>query len=218
MSFPRHRQIYRSDGRARSGCWTAPGAHRLDESAAGYSSAGCSPAEPASASPAETSMRPHDRKSYPFSVNGNPSLFRPSQLRGAVQGETGDSFLFPAGCRGESFGLRRTPRRTASQLLSFPPFQLVHKIGFAPRTPCPGRLSHLSQIFLAGWFRSHHPSSVVASTHLLPQPQVQQSVVVASPGMRSCARRGVVGRLGHHPRPNRIQVHVRQGSWQMISP
>ena len=53
--------------------------------------------------------------------------------------ETGDSFLFPAGCRGESFGLRRTPRRTASQLLSRPPFQLVHKIGFAPRTPCPAR-------------------------------------------------------------------------------
>src|SRR3977135_786057 len=31
----------------------APGSHRLDESAAGYSSAGCAPAEPASASPGE---------------------------------------------------------------------------------------------------------------------------------------------------------------------
>jgi hypothetical protein len=31
----------------------APGAHRLDELAAGYSLAGCSPAEPASASPAD---------------------------------------------------------------------------------------------------------------------------------------------------------------------
>ena len=31
----------------------APGAHRPDEFAAGYSSAGCSPAEPASASPAD---------------------------------------------------------------------------------------------------------------------------------------------------------------------
>ena len=65
-------------------------------------------------------------------------------------GETGDSFLFPAGHGGEISSLRRTPRRTASQLLSLPPFQLVHKIGFAPRTPSPGRLSQLSQRLLAG--------------------------------------------------------------------
>jgi hypothetical protein len=55
MSFLRHGEIYRSDG-----CLGAdlperplgpPRPHRLDESPVGYSLAGCSPAEPASASP-----------------------------------------------------------------------------------------------------------------------------------------------------------------------
>jgi transposase InsO family protein len=57
ISFFRHAEIYRSDGK----CWrrrrkpTGAGLpdHRFDESPAGYSLAGCSPAEPASASPAE---------------------------------------------------------------------------------------------------------------------------------------------------------------------
>jgi putative transposase len=56
MSFFRHKEIFRSDG----GSWlsgepTEAGspAHRLDESPAGYSSAGWSPPEPASASPTE---------------------------------------------------------------------------------------------------------------------------------------------------------------------
>ncbi len=51
MSFLRHREIYPSDGGAIA-LDRAP-AHRLDEFPAGYSLAGCSPAEPASASPAE---------------------------------------------------------------------------------------------------------------------------------------------------------------------
>jgi hypothetical protein len=50
MSFLRHREIYPSDGNA-SIVAGAP-AHRLDEFPAGYSSAGCAPALPASASPA----------------------------------------------------------------------------------------------------------------------------------------------------------------------
>lgn len=50
MSFPRHREIYPSDGGA-AGQGHAP-AHRADEFPAGYSSAGWSPPEPASASPA----------------------------------------------------------------------------------------------------------------------------------------------------------------------
>ena len=50
MSFFRHREIYPSDGGA-SVAANAP-AHRLDEFPAGYSSAGWSPPEPASASPA----------------------------------------------------------------------------------------------------------------------------------------------------------------------
>src|ERR1700689_2782199 len=50
MSFPRHQEIFPSDGGASPAANTP--AHRLDEFPAGYSSAGCSPAEPASASPA----------------------------------------------------------------------------------------------------------------------------------------------------------------------
>ena len=57
MSFPRHGEIYREARRGlrdegrRSCCADAP-THALDEFPAGYSSAGCAPAEPASASPA----------------------------------------------------------------------------------------------------------------------------------------------------------------------
>src|SRR5260370_30042770 len=56
LSFPRHEEIYQSDGRIESGEKADPAsspAHRIDESPAGYSLASCSPAEPASASPAE---------------------------------------------------------------------------------------------------------------------------------------------------------------------
>ena len=58
MSFLRHREIYRSDGLdlrwsgAQSARLHAP-THRFDEFPTGYSLAGCSPAEPASASPAD---------------------------------------------------------------------------------------------------------------------------------------------------------------------
>src|SRR5260370_8562923 len=51
MSLFRHEEIYPSDGGAIA-VDRAP-AHRWDEFPAGYSLAGCSPAEPASASPAE---------------------------------------------------------------------------------------------------------------------------------------------------------------------
>ena len=58
MSFLRHREIYRSDGLDLrwSGAQSAPlhaPTHRFDEFPTGYSLAGCSPAEPASASPAD---------------------------------------------------------------------------------------------------------------------------------------------------------------------
>jgi transposase InsO family protein len=55
MSFFRHREIYRSDGKRKQNgkpAETGSPAHRLDESPAGYSSAGWSPPAPASASPA----------------------------------------------------------------------------------------------------------------------------------------------------------------------
>ena len=50
MSFLRHQEIFPSDGGASPAANAS--AHRLDEFPAGYSSAGCSPALPASASPA----------------------------------------------------------------------------------------------------------------------------------------------------------------------
>lgn len=56
MSFFRHPEIYRSDGkrrRRRKPAGAGFPAHRLDESPTGYSSAGCSPAAPTSASPAD---------------------------------------------------------------------------------------------------------------------------------------------------------------------
>ncbi len=56
MSFFRHKEIFRSDVNSFQSGETAEAAspvHRLDESPAGYSSAGWSPPEPASASPTE---------------------------------------------------------------------------------------------------------------------------------------------------------------------
>ena len=59
MSFFRHEEIYRPmdsrnvPGRPRH---DRPRPHRYDEFPAGYSSAGCAPAEPASASPAEAHL------------------------------------------------------------------------------------------------------------------------------------------------------------------
>jgi hypothetical protein len=56
MSFLRHGEIYRpisSLGSKPGQPWLhCPGPHRYDEFPAGYSSVGCAPAEPASASPA----------------------------------------------------------------------------------------------------------------------------------------------------------------------
>ena len=50
MSFLRHGEIYRWD---REATRTASPAHQIDGSPTGYSLAGCSPAEPDAASPAE---------------------------------------------------------------------------------------------------------------------------------------------------------------------
>ena len=66
MSFLRHKKIYQSDepkgGRTEAS--TSLGDHRSDESSAGYSFLGCSPAVPTSASPAATSF-----SHYPAAVN-----------------------------------------------------------------------------------------------------------------------------------------------------
>ena len=97
MGFLRHEEIYRSDQEARSGGWTAPGAHRVDEFPAGYSLAGCSPAEPASASPASYSIREKHVVGNLFPANGTLSLFPLSHAKGAPHpgkwGKVGDRLL-----------------------------------------------------------------------------------------------------------------------------
>ena len=87
MGFLRHEEIYRSDEEARSGRGTAPGAHRFDEFPAGYSLAGCSPAEPASASPTGYSMSENGTVGNLFPANSNLSLFSLSHDRGAAQSD-----------------------------------------------------------------------------------------------------------------------------------
>ena len=106
MSFPRHGEIYRSDvvfktiqdwGPGAASRWSAPGPSRRtrrkgrallivrDEFPVGYSLAGCSPAEPASASPTALSMRWGMSAGNCLSANGNLSLVSVSQARGALQ-------------------------------------------------------------------------------------------------------------------------------------
>ncbi len=103
-SFLRHAEIYRSDvgsktsqGRGAASRWSVPGpAKGRDGRTApypsstmsfrtGYSLAGCSPAEPASASPAATNMPWVLNAGNDLSANGNLSLISVSQWRGALQ-------------------------------------------------------------------------------------------------------------------------------------
>jgi hypothetical protein len=112
MSFLRHREIYRSDvfiknmkdwGPGAASRWSAPGPSQRtrrkerallivrDEFPVGYSLAGCSPAEPASASPTGPSMHWGMSAGNSLSASGNLSLITVSQRRGSLQLE------FPAG-------------------------------------------------------------------------------------------------------------------------
>jgi len=106
MSFLRHGEIYRSDeifcdekgrGRGTASRWSAPEPGQKtrrkervwlivrDEFPAGYSLAGCSPAEPASASPTALRMPEGIAAGKQLPANGNLSLVSVSQPRGAVQ-------------------------------------------------------------------------------------------------------------------------------------
>ena len=89
MSFLRHAEIYRPDGRvvgqkAAEGGWAAPRPHRTDEFPAGYSSASCSPAELASASPASLSVESQRIVGNGLPANGNLSLLSVPHPKGAV--------------------------------------------------------------------------------------------------------------------------------------
>ncbi len=77
MSFLRHEEIYRSDVAKRLGGNDLCGLPALigcDEFPAGYSLAGCSPAEPASASPVANDSLQWQAPRKNFSANGNSPL------------------------------------------------------------------------------------------------------------------------------------------------
>jgi hypothetical protein len=87
MSFFRHEKIYHFDVRPNwqgDSTATLP-AHRYDEFSAGYSLAGCAPAEPPSASPANCSFLQLVLVGNTLPANSNLSLFTVSQDEGAVQ-------------------------------------------------------------------------------------------------------------------------------------
>lgn len=99
MSFFRHEEIHRSDGSVPiDGKPTEAGFpdHRLDESPAGYSSAGCSPAEPASF----VDQKKLFEKGK--SLNGKCSNDKLSQRRGSPQ-ETVDDFVAVESLQAQQF-------------------------------------------------------------------------------------------------------------------
>jgi len=95
MSFLRHGEIYHCGEGAIPQDHAL--AHRNDESPAGYSSAGCSPAEPASASPASAILLRWFSLAKVFAANGKLSLILLSQLRGAVHTKSPET-PHPAHC------------------------------------------------------------------------------------------------------------------------
>ena len=90
MSFLRHGEIYRSDVRLNQSWERQPASSPpvligYDESPAGYSLAGCPPAEPASASPTEDDSQQPSLPYNDFSANSNNPLNFVSQSTGALQ-------------------------------------------------------------------------------------------------------------------------------------
>jgi len=86
MSFFRHVKIYRSDllRWELDTKYNSRPDHRFDESSTGYSSTGCAPAEPASASPVTHSFSLNDATVHQTAANANLSLFPLSQPKGAL--------------------------------------------------------------------------------------------------------------------------------------
>ena len=87
MSFLRHEEIYRSDVAKRLGGNDLCGLPALigcDEFPAGYSLVGCSPAEPASASPAANDSPQGQAPRKNFSSNGNYPLNSVSHDKGSL--------------------------------------------------------------------------------------------------------------------------------------
>src|SRR5580692_7826074 len=86
MSFFRHREIFPSDGGASPAANAS--AHRLDEFPASYSLAGCSPAEPTSASLASRSVQSSCLAGNRKPATGNLSLVSLFQTKGSLQSVT----------------------------------------------------------------------------------------------------------------------------------
>jgi hypothetical protein len=86
MSFFRHVKIYRSDllRWELDTKYNSRLDHRFDESSTGYSSTGCAPAEPASASPVTHSFSLYGATVHQTAANANLSLFPLSQQKGAL--------------------------------------------------------------------------------------------------------------------------------------
>ena len=87
MSFLRHRKsiVRWAPKTERRSDIIAPPNPSSDEFPPGYSSAGCTPAAPASASPGEAIMDPNRRRHQQIAADGKLSLISVSQRRGAVQ-------------------------------------------------------------------------------------------------------------------------------------
>jgi hypothetical protein len=87
MSFFRQVKIYRSDllRWELDTKYNSRPDHRFDESSTGYSSTGCAPAEPASASSVTHSFSLYDATVHQTATNANLSLFPLSQQKGALQ-------------------------------------------------------------------------------------------------------------------------------------
>jgi hypothetical protein len=90
MSFARHEEIYRIRCRTRRSeerqrLSPLPALIGCDEFPVGYSSAGCSPAEPASASPTGNDSQQPMLPYNDFAANDNNPLNSVSQPKGALQ-------------------------------------------------------------------------------------------------------------------------------------
>ena len=86
MSFIRHKKIYRHDVQGEAEHRSSfPSDHRCDESSAGYSFVGCSPAAPTSASPAVPSFSLYSAAVQFSAANRNCPSIALSQPRGPLQ-------------------------------------------------------------------------------------------------------------------------------------
>jgi len=158
MSFSRHGEIYHCEEGATLADH-AP-AHRNDESPAGYSLAGCSPAVPASASPAAAIMLWFISRAKDFAANGKLSLITVSHPRGSLQTERYTGLLCPCCAWGQPVKkVRYAFSRKAEPYRSFPwndnvpdPFS---PSPFSPSVTCRGLLEagRLNPAFCASHLR-----------------------------------------------------------------